>query len=178
MHILIALFGLLTALAVWYWRLKMIGDVARGSVEAAKTVANLPRRLAFKRKSGKKGLQIVDDPREAATILMLQVAQTDGVLSEKQKASIQNEIVDNFKFTETEADELIEHALWISADAGKPHATVSRMTDFVQHAPGLGPKEIVDLDSMLVSVSEAEGSPDSAQLDLLALFRRKAGLRV
>mgnify|MGYP001792424656 CR=1 FL=1 len=178
MHILFAFLGLLAALAVWYWRLRMLGRVARGGIEVAETVANLPRRIAFKRKSGKSGLQIVDDPREAATILMLQVAQAGRALSEKQKASIQAEIVNNFEFTDTEADELIEHALWISAEAGKPHATVSRMTDFVQHAPGLGPKEIVDLDGMLVSVSEAEGSPDPEQLDLLALFRRKAGLRV
>ena len=178
MHILIAILSLLAALAVWYWRLRMLGRIARGGVEVAETVANLPRRIAFKRKSGKSGLQIVDDPREAATILMLQVAQAGGALTEKQKISIQTEIVDNFEFSETEADELIEHAQWISEDAGKPHATVSRMTDFVQHAPGLGPKEIVDLDSMLGSVSEAEGSPEPAQLDLLALFRRKAGLRV
>lgn len=178
MHILIAVIGLLTALAVWYWRLKMLGEVASKGMDAAETLANLPRRLAFKRKSGKSGLQIVDDPREAATILMLQVAQGQGALTEKQKATIQSEIVNNFQFSETDAEELIEHALWISAEAGKPHATVSRMTDFVQHAPGLGPKEIVDLDSMLVTVSEAEGSPNAAQLDLLALFRRKAGLRV
>jgi hypothetical protein len=52
------------------------------------------------------------------------------------------------------------------------------MTDFIQNTSGMGPKQIVDMDSMLVAVSEAEGEPLEAQLDLLTIFRGKTGLRV
>ena len=71
MHILLALISLITFLAVWYWRIKMISGAARGGYEAAKTVANLPRKHGFRNKARKAGLRAVTDPREAAAIMML-----------------------------------------------------------------------------------------------------------
>jgi len=55
---------------------------------------------------------------------------------------------------------------------------MSKMTDFVRNSPGMTNKELVDLDGMLVVVSEAEGDPTDSQLDLLTIYRDKTGLRV
>jgi uncharacterized tellurite resistance protein B-like protein len=178
LHIIGILIGIIGFVAVWYWRLKMLGDVAKDGRKVAETVVNLPRRMMFKHRSGKGGLDVVDDPREAATILMLEVAMARGPLTENQQAAIRGEIMHHFDFTERDADELIAQAGWLTRDAGTNHAIMTRMTDFIQNTSGVGPKQIVDMDSMLVAVSEAEGEPLEAQLDLLTIFRGKTGLRV
>jgi len=178
MHILALLIGFIGFIGVWYWRLKMLGDVARDGRKVAETAMNLPRKLAFKRKSGKGGLGVVDDPREAATILMLEIAQARGTLTERQEASIRAEIMHHFEFNEAGASELITQAGWLSRAGGASHVVMSKMTDFVQNAAGMGPKQLVDLDGMLVAVSEAEGNPTESQLDLLTIYRQKTGLRV
>lgn len=178
MHIVIALLSFLGFLVVWYWRLKALKDMASDGRKVAETVANLPRKMRFKNKSGKGGLSVVDDPREAAAILMLEIAQARGTLTERQEASIRGEIMHHFEFTKGDANELLGQAGWLSRNGGASHVVMSKMTDFVRTAPGMSGKELVDLDGMLVAISEAEGDPTESQLDLLTIYREKTGLRV
>ena len=42
----------------------------------------------------------------------------------------------------------------------------------------MGTKELIDLDEMLVTVSEAEGVPTPSQLDLISQYRQKAGIKL
>ncbi len=178
MHILFALLGFIGFIAVWYYRIKMMSGVAKDGAKAAKTVANLPRKLAFQHKARKGGLQVVNDPREAAAIMMLEVAQARGPLTEKQSATIRGEIMHHFEYTEADADGLITQASWLAREAGAAHSIMTRMAGFLQNTSSLGPKELVDMDGMLVAVSEAEGTPTADQLDLIESFRRKTGLQV
>ena len=126
MHIIVALLGILGFIAVWYWRLKMLQEVAKDGRKLAETVTNLPRKMRFKNKSGKGGLAVVDDPREAATILMLEIAQARGTLTEKQEAAIRGEVMHHFEFTEADANELISQAGWLSRNAGASHVVMSK----------------------------------------------------
>lgn len=178
MHIIVALLSFLGFIAIWYWRIKALQEVARDGRKIAETVSNLPRKMKFKSKTGKGGLAVVDDPREAATILMLEVAQARGTLTERQEAAIRGEVMHHFEFQEGDADQLISQAGWLSRNGGASHVVVSKMTDFVRSSPGMTNKELVDLDGMLVTVSEAEGNPTDSQLDLLTIYREKTGLRV
>jgi len=178
MHIIVALLGMIGFILVWYWRLKMLREVAKDGRKIAETVSNLPRKMRFKNKSGKGGLAVVDDPREAAAILMLEIAQARGTLTEKQEAAVRGEIMHHFEFQEGDANSLIAQAGWLSRNAGASHVVMSKMTDFIRRSPGMTNKELVDLDGMLVAVSEAEGDPTPSQLDLLTIYREKTGLRV
>ncbi|MEO1305582.1 MAG: hypothetical protein AAFV37_11430 [Pseudomonadota bacterium] len=178
MQFIVALLGFLGFLAVWYWRIKALQEVARDGRKIAETVSNLPRKMRFKTKTGRGSLDVVDDPREAATILMLEIAQARGTLTERQEAAIRGEVMHHFEFQEAEADQLISQAGWLSRNGGASHVVVSKMTDFVRSTPGMSNKELVDLDGMLVTVSEAEGNPTDSQLDLLSIYRDKTGLRV
>mmetsp|Transcript_16682 Transcript_16682/g.20032 ORF Transcript_16682/g.20032 Transcript_16682/m.20032 type:complete len:179 (-) Transcript_16682:437-973(-) len=178
MHVIVALMGFLGFLAVWYWRLKTLHQVTKDGRKVVETVTNLPRKMRFKTKSGKGGLGVVDDPREAAAILMLEIAQARGTLTEKQEAIIRGEIMHHFEFQESDANALLTQAGWLSRNAGASHVVMSKMTDFVRNSPGMSGKELVDLDGMLVAISEAEGDPTDSQLDLLTIYREKTGLRV
>ena len=178
MHIFILIFSVLSFIAVWYWRLKVLQEVARDGRKAVETVSNLPRRLKFKRRAGKRGMHLVTDPREAATALMLEIAQVRGPLTEVQNTAIRAEIMHHFEFKETDAETLIQQVGWLVRGEGPSERVINRMTDLIQASPDLGPKQIVDLDGMLVAVTEAEGSPTSDQMQLLELYRKKTGLKV
>ena len=109
---------------------------------------------------------------------MLEIAQARGTLTERQEAIIRGEIMHHFDFQESDANALLTQASWLSRNAGASHVVMSKMTDFVRSSPGMSGKELVDLDGMLVAISEAEGDPTESQLDLLTIYREKTGLRV
>ncbi len=176
MHILIALFGLLIFLATWYWRLKMLSGAARGGLDAAKGVANLPRRLSFQHRARKGGLAVVSDPREAAAIMMLEVARTRGTVNETQEAAIRAEMIDHFGFTDAQAEDMIVQAGWLSRQAPAPHVVMGRMSDVIIRAPGMGRKDFDDLSSMLENVAVADGDVSVDERDLIHIWRQKSGL--
>lgn len=178
MHIIFAVLAILTAIAVWTWRLRMARRGLDELGEVAKTVANAPRRLAFKWRAGKGGVELIEDPREAAAIMMMMVALARGApLTARQADMIEAEIRTHFSFSVQEAEELAAHAAWVAGSQLPGEEQMRRLSRLVVTAPQLGPKEVVDLDTMLVTISEAEGLPTRAQLSLLQIYRDMAGLK-
>tara|TARA_R110000751_G_scaffold66780_4_gene136422 strand:+ start:45898 stop:46524 length:627 start_codon:yes stop_codon:yes gene_type:complete len=178
MQFLIGILGILVAIGVWSWRLRMARDGAREAVNLARSAANLPRRLAFKYRAGRNGLDLIDDPREAAAIMMMEVARArGGPLTERQSDAIADEIMRHFSFSQDEARELVAHAAWVTNKAPLPQETMRRLSQKIVGDRYLGPKEVVDLDGMLEAVSEAEGTPTRDQLALLQVYRDRAGLK-
>jgi hypothetical protein len=86
------------------------------------------------------------------------------------------EIMQHFEFTQDEADELTAHAAWVTNSGPTPGETMRKLSQLIVKSAVLGPREIIDLDDMLVAVSEAEGLPTRDQLALLQVYRDKAGL--
>jgi uncharacterized tellurite resistance protein B-like protein len=176
MHILLSLLGILTLIAVWYWRLKMISGAAREGYSAAK-------RLSARRKAGNgppriaaSGLAGVSDPREAAAIMMLQVARARGTLSELQKAAIRAEMIDHFHFTDAEAADWIARASARVRETLPASAVMARMSDVITRSPGMTSKEYDDLCAMLENVAVAGGDVSEEEAELIQVWRRKAGL--
>lgn len=176
MHILLALLGIITFLAAWYWRIKMISGAARGGYRAAKTVANMPRKHAFRHKASKTGLKAVTDPREAAAIMMLEIARTRGTVSDTQEAAIRAEMIEHFGFSDQEAQDWLVEAGWRSRQAPAPQAVMSRMSDVIVRTPGMGLKEFDDLCAMLENIAVADGKVTADERDLIQIWRRKSGL--
>lgn len=178
MHILLGLLTLLAAIGVWVWRLRMARQGLDAAADIARTVANAPRRMAFRYKAGQGGLDLIDDPREAAAIMMMQVALArGGRLTPRQTDVIEAEIREHFDYTPGEAEDLAAHAAWVSQTCPPAKDTMTRLSRMIVNSPRLGPKEVVDLDAMLVAVSEAEELPARPQLLLLQVYRDTAGLK-
>lgn len=178
MQFLILILGILTAIGIWSWRIRMARDGLHEAGKLAETAANLPRKMAFRYKAGRGGLALIEDPREAAAIMMMEVARArGGPLTDNQSSAIDREIIHNFQFTQAEADELTTHAAWVTNTAPPPAETMRKLSQLIVSSPVLGPKEVVDLNSMLVAVSEAEGLPTRDQLLLLQVYRDRAGLK-
>ena len=176
MHILLLIFGALATIGTIIWRIQAAEHAARQIGDAAKTAANLPRYLSFRRKTGKRGSRLVQDPREAAVILMLEVARAGGEVSREQKNVMVELISRNLDFSEDDAEELIVQAAWVSQDEAGQDALLRRMVKLI--TASVSQKDIIDLDEMLVQVSEAERAPTADQLSVLQSFRSLCGLRV
>jgi len=180
MHILIAVFTALAALATWYLRLKAIGTAARDVGKVAQRVRNAPRKFAFMSRAGKTGLKAVDDPLEAGAILMVLVAGAHAGrgLATEQERVIEAEARKVFELSSEDAVELMTHAVWMVRDVDLVSGVVLRMTQVIKQAPGIGAAELVDLHEILEAVSTAMGEPDTEQARILELYRNKVGLTV
>lgn len=176
MHILLALVGVLTFIAVWYWRLRMITGAARHGYNAARKAAGR-RRLPAPSHGRRTGLSAVHDPREAAAIMMLEVARTPGgTISDKRDAAIRAEMIDHFGFTPDQAEQLLAHAAWLTRQAPASRKIVEQMSRVVLAAPDMTMKDYDDLSSMLENVAVADGKVSSAERDLIQIWRNRAGL--
>ncbi|MEO1475803.1 MAG: hypothetical protein AAFS13_05425, partial [Pseudomonadota bacterium] len=133
MHILIAILTALGALAAWYYRLKMIGGAAKDIGRVAERVANAPRKFAFMQRAAQTGLKSVDDPREAAAILMVLVAGGQGgkVLTDPQRDVIMAETAEHFELNDEEAEALLVHAQWMVRDVEVTSGVGERMARIV-----------------------------------------------
>lgn len=178
MQFLVLLLGVLATIGIWSWRIRMAREGAREAAKLAQSAANMPRKLAFRYRASKNGISLIQDPREAAAIMMMEVARArGGPLTEAQSAAMDREIMGHFEFTRDEADELTAHAAWVTNSAPPPAETMRKLSQLIVSSSVLGPKEVIDLDAMLVAVSEAEGLPTRDQLALLQIYRDKAGLK-
>lgn len=175
MHILMMLFGALSALGFLIWRIQAASHAAREIHDFAKGAANLPRKLAFRRRTGKAGSSLVEDPREAAVIIMLEMARATGEVTREQKDAIEALLCRNFGFSESEAEEVLTQAAWVSASEAGTDALMRRMTRLIVGA--VSHEDVIELDGMLVELSETEGRPSESQLDVLQSFRALTGIQ-
>lgn len=174
MHIVLAVLSLVGVIAVWYWRLKMLSHASRDAKKVVETVVNTPRRLKFRHKTSRTGLAVVQDPREAATIMMVTIAQASGGLSDEHRTAIKGNILRHFKMQAGPADELIEQAIWFSRSGNRPETVVRKMAAYLQ--PVLREQEQADLAEMLEDVALIGGEPHDDQVYLIGLYLKAVGL--
>jgi len=170
MHIILTIVGILTAIGVWSWRLQ---QAKRGAEEAGKVIEaarNLPRRMKFRSRTSKAGLDVVDDPREAATVMMLEVARATGEITSAERDVIEQQIIDHFEFSRDDTEALITQAGWLSRNAPAPHAVMERMTRVLLETPALGRDQYRDVEGMLLAVAEADGIATPDQTMLIDVF--------
>lgn len=176
MHALLALLSLLAAAAVWYFRIRMISRAAQDGYRLARGASNRTRKLSQDGRGPREGLRAVSDPREAAAVMMLEVARSAGPVTKAHENAMMIEMRVNFGLSEADAEALYAQAAWLTRKRPAPHAVIARMSDVVVNSPGLGPKEFDDLCAMLENVAVADGDVTTVERDLIQIWRRKAGL--
>lgn len=154
----------------------MLSRAARDAGDAARTMANLPRRLGFRHMAGKTGLASVDDPREAAVVMMLEVARAGCEVTAEHKALMVRLIREHFALSAEDAGALLTQAAWLSRQAPAPDSTMRRMAAIVREQ--VGSKELQDLAEMLEDVALVEGEPREEQSGLIGVYLRAVGLRL
>ncbi len=178
MPIIAGLIAVLGLIAVWYWRIKMLRDAAGEAGKVVQTVANAPRRLAYRFKSSKEGLALIEDPREAAAALLVAMAQARGAedLTEEQRDFFFKNVQASFDFSKADADDLLAQALFINRATGDAPRLVSKLGAVILNSAALTQIEKTEFYALLVGMSECGGNPTREQIALLQIYQTKAGL--
>jgi len=175
--------GLIIAVATAIWWISRAAKGAQDVADMAQGLANMPRRNRFRNKASKRGIDLIDDPKEAATILMVSVArlsktaqQNTGNISDASVDKITGVLQSYMKMSAREADELVTQMRWSAQELIQPETALLPMTnilrDSVNHA------EAEDLSDMLRKVSHADGDATPAQRAFIEKFRQRTGLAI
>ncbi|MGD2132437.1 MAG: TerB family tellurite resistance protein [Maricaulaceae bacterium] len=167
-----ALLGALATVGVIIWRLTILMQVGREAADAAQGLANLPRKMRFQSRASKAGVEVINDPREAATLMMLDVARAGGEVTASQKAVIRAQMAARFELPEAEADEMLTQVAWLSRDLPEPGAATGRMVRLMRET--VTPEEMAELSAMMRAVAFADGDPTEAQLEVIDGYKRAA----
>ena len=160
---------ILSTLAIWliYWFVRMDGIehvrgiFARRSAEARRIISRDAERTA--------PLRAVDDPRDAATILMLLIVRTHGDPTREQITSIETTVRAVFGFDK----ELTEHMTQARFTAGRAdnfEQAAGLFTDLLKKRLDVAEKH------QLIAMLEEVAEPTEAQTESIEGLKRRIGL--
>jgi uncharacterized tellurite resistance protein B-like protein len=135
-------------------------------------VQGIFRRRKWRKKLAVDLLTEVQDPRMAATVMMVALAQSDGAITAAENTVIQRHVTGKLGATAAQSEDLIAHGRWLVRDVIDPDNTFRRLIPVIQKS--CTPEEVDDLISMLEAVASANGKP--GEIEEQAIDRLKRGL--
>lgn len=175
MHIIGILIAVLTALAIWYWRVKMAREAGGEILDAANDVRLAARRLMYKRKHNTHPADSVEDPRLAAAGIAVAVATMDAPISQAEIEALKKAAGETFEVSEREALDMVSFGRWVSDQCGTNDEAVRRLSKVVAKQAGreAGP----DLVRIVSEVATAGGRDlGEEETDALDTIRRTLGM--
>ncbi len=182
MHLILGILG--TAAAIIFFLSRMsagareVGRGAQDLADAANTLANLPRKLRYRKESGKRGLDLVEGPVEAATVLMIAMGRMDGMgqVSEAQKRKIEEQLIDQMQLSPEDAEDYFIQLGSLTADLKQPDTALFPMIDILRKT--IERQEAQQLSLMLQVVGETDGPLNRDQESLIQRFDDRMGIGV
>ena len=167
MHILLAVLG---AAAAAFWAFTYFMRAADEGREAFRDANGVLRRGKWNRRIDERLIENLSDPREAAAVLVYQIAAYDGAVTDRQKARIVADMGAVFEADAETAEGLYAFARMAVGqinDAGNSVRKIMRPVVDV-----CSPVEKQALIDMLDRTAEIEGAPSDTQRRLIAEARR------
>ena len=180
MHFIIGIIGTAVALAFFLMRLntgaRALGQGARDAADLANTIGNLPRKLKYRRKAGRSGLQLVEGPVEAATVLMISIARMDGMnrVSDTQIAEIESQLKRHMQLSDEDAADYVLQLRSLTNDLKQHDTALFPMIDILQKT--VDKDEAQDLIYMLHAIAEKDSPLNRDQESFISRFRERMGL--
>jgi uncharacterized tellurite resistance protein B-like protein len=167
MHILV---GLLVAAAGAFWAFRYFTDAAHQGREAIRDVRGLYRSGRWSKRVDKRLIEHLEDPREAAAILLYQIASYDGAITERQRSAMVSEMRRAFSCDEETAEGLFAFARMAIGEINDASNSLKKILKPIEGACTADEKrELVDI---LLRVSEVEGATSDTQHRLIGETRR------
>ncbi len=155
MHIIIGLLSAIGLLVMVLWRISMAIQASREIAGAAQDAKGFFRRHKWKNKVNADKLKQIEDPREAAVIMMVAVAESDGSISDRECKKILHIIMTKFEASQKVAEEFLAQARWMTKDAGDLTSFLNRLKPVIQRSCDATQKR--ELIEMLKEVAEVDG---------------------
>jgi len=167
MHIIIAA---ITAIAGALWAFSHFMNAANEGREAVGEVKGVIRRGKWNRRVDQRLIENLSDPREAAAILMVQIAAYDGAVTDRQHAQMVSDMRDNFDADEATAEGLYAFGRMAVGEINDAGNSVRKILRPVTEVCTVDEK--ASLIAMLDRTAEIEGAPSDIQRRLIAEARR------
>jgi uncharacterized tellurite resistance protein B-like protein len=163
---------ILSTLAFWllYWFVRMHGiDRLQHALSQRKRVVRLRAAREAERLAP---LRAVDDPRDAATVLMLLVARANGDPTRDQIAAIEQRMRNVFGFEQELTERMVQARFIAGRSDGFEHAA-GMFADLFKRR--LTPDERRQLVGMLEDIARTE-EPSEPQIAIVTAYQPKIGL--
>ena len=173
MHFIIGILIAVATLVFW------MGRAARGAgdiVDAANTIANLPRKRRFQKKYHKGGFDLVESPVEAATVLMISTAKMSGEkrVTEPEELEIIGLLRNEMQMSADDADGLYRQMRNLIHDVVLPESALFPMVAVLKDS--IDRDEALDLADMMTTVADVDDEANAEQLEFIRRFRERMGL--
>jgi uncharacterized tellurite resistance protein B-like protein len=159
---LAAAFAVVVALLI---RMQSAAHAVRDIADAASDTRGLFRGFLWRRKFAKTPLELVDDPREGAVAMMVMLAESDGVITERERTAVMNGTITTFGATAAQAEQLFAQGRFLARDVKLAEAGFRRLQPLI--AKRLGAAERRQLIDILTAVANAEGQPGLVEQDAI-----------
>lgn len=174
MHIVAGILGVIGVIAFFIIRANQAARAVRELGEVAADTKSLWRRTRWKSKSNVDQIREITDSRLAAAVMMCAMAKSDGDLSEREVKVILEQLRGPLGISESDADEILTQARWLSRDTHELSAALRRAARPVHELCTAEEKgELLD---MLTAVGEADKPIDTLQQDALDRLRHELGV--
>lgn len=164
-----AFLGILTTLAVLIFWISRAAQGAHHITDAAGQLANLPRKLRYQKRVGRSGLDLIEDAREAAAVLMVATARLsgDGRVNTAENDMIENIVRDDLEWRADDVEDFVLNIRWLTRDYKQPDSVLRPMLNFLQKS--VSAKEAFDLRDMMERVAQVTG-PTDGQTDFIRRY--------
>ena len=171
MHVLIAI---LAGIASLLWVITYLMRSASELPEAARDVKNTVRRHRWSKKNNATILDILEDPRDAAAILMAQISAYDGEITARQKDRMKQLMAEAFAADEETAEGLYSFGRMAIGQINDAANSLRKILAPVSDR--LTPDEMKEFVQMLEEMAEVENPPTERQRQLIMEVRRGLAL--
>ena len=169
-HSAMAIIGIILAalagIGVWYYRIKMLGDVGSDIADLAGRARGAYRMNRFRKQADAATLNAVDDPALAAAIFLYALASEDKASLFKSEPEIRRVMT---PIVRNELDDLLAYAQWAAREVVDPRDLVRRFRPLWRDKLTLMERQ--QFVGMAEAVIAQSGSPDANQLQLIDVLR-------
>lgn len=167
MHILIAVLG---ALAAAFWAFTHFVNAAREGNDAVRDIKGAFRGAKWSHKVGQRLIESLSDPREAAAVLLFQVAAYDGAVTDRQRRTMVAEMGRLFDADEETAQSLFAFARAATGQINDAANSLKKILKPIEDACSTNERR--DLIDLMLKTAEIESPVSDAQNRLIAEVRR------
>jgi hypothetical protein len=160
--------AIITALTALVWALYRLHN--SGFDLGALNPFHLLRRLKWQNQMNTKPIYSIENPMEAAALLLIATAKLDGEITREQRHFIIQLFITEFSLTENMANELYAASSYLLKDATNIIPEVRLILEPCKTA--FKPNHIATLLEMLDKIAGSENSPTVAQSELIVEVRK------
>ncbi len=158
--------------ALWWWARQNPRDALDMAADAATTVRNAPRKMAFRKQTNAHPVEGIDDPCIAICAIAQAFIELDDLPTKEQRDGLHILLRTKLRCSEDEAQEMEVLGRWLQGQCQSPEAAITRLARRLRKIDGDASWDL--LQDMLGNLVEGELSQNqvSAIADIKRAFHR------